>query len=521
MLIKKLQKPELYDHSVEKFKVIETHISWVILTGTYAYKIKKPVDFGFLDYTTLDKRRKYSEDEVQLNNRLASDIYLQVVPIFGSAENPSFQPIGKLIEYAIKMRQFPQNDMFTALAERGELTEKLISEVADEIARFHQKALICPMDEPYGTTELVMKPVQQNFDQMYPLIKEKSDKYKLEKLEAWAQQQSSKLKLIFEQRKNGNFIRECHGDLHLDNIVLFNNKPVIFDCIEFNEEFRWLDVMADFGFLVMDLEHKHRLDFAFALLNRYLMRTYDYHGLKILRFYMAYRAIVRAKVTLMSLTYDNLSQETYTTRYEYYQSCLELADHYRQPIKPWILITHGVSCSGKSSLSRFLANECQAIHINSDVERKRSHHFPAEAKTKSGFYQDIYSHEATERTYQGLLDTATLIIDAGYPVIVDATFLKQAQRNEFKELAKKLQIPFVILRTKAPAGKLREWLLQRQRDDKEHSEAAMEVLNYQLKTAEWLNEDELNYTVTFNTAEEAAFKDVDWLIPKLYQYIEL
>ena len=522
ILIQSLKNPALYNHPVTHIKVIETHISWVILTGQYAYKIKKPVNFDFLDFTTLEKRRFYCEEEVRLNKRLAPDVYLDVVKITGSAAAPHFSESedDPAIEYAVKMREFSQHALLSELAMRDQLTPALITEIADIVAHFHHQATICPHDKPYASPEEVFAPVQQNFDQMYPLLQEKNDIHQLEKLEAWAQQQYQKLYTIFQNRKKAGKVREAHGDLHLGNIVLIDKKPIIFDCIEFNKEFLWIDVMADIGFLMMDLEHKHRPDLAYLLINRYLQRTADYAGLQVLRFYQAYRAIVRAKVTLFHLQSPGLTASEQQTLKEHYQGCIELADRYRQTPKPWMIITHGVSCSGKSSLSRYLSQQAQAIHITSDVERKRLFGLSAEAKTLLQ-QANVYSAETTARTYQRLFELTELIVKAGYPIIVDATFLKKSQRDVFHEFAKTLQIPFVILQTSAPAEKLRHWIADRQKDDQEYSEAVLEILERQLKTIEPITETELQHTMTFKTAEEAAFKDVDWLIPKLYKFVEL
>ncbi|MFO6003290.1 phosphotransferase, partial [Pseudomonas aeruginosa] len=255
-LIAALQNPALYPHPVERFEVIETHISWVLLTGPYAYKIKKPMDFGFLDFTSLDKRRFYCNEELRLNQRLTDDLYLEVLPITGSEEAPRIGGDGEAIEYLLKMRQFPQDNLLAAIQGRGELSNQHIDELAEQIAHFHQNTPKVPLEHPLGTAESCMAPVRQNFEQVRPLLKDKADLQQLDALEAWAESSFERLLPVLQERKAKGFIRECHGDIHLGNAALIDGRVVLFDCIEFNEPFRFTDVCADFAFLAMDLEDR-------------------------------------------------------------------------------------------------------------------------------------------------------------------------------------------------------------------------------------------------------------------------
>ena len=255
-LIAALQNPALYPHPVEQVRVIETHISWVLLTGQYAYKIKKPVNFGFLDFTDLAARKHFCEEELRLNQRLTEGLYLEVLPITGSEAAPQLGGEGPAIEYALKCREFPQNALLSEVQTRGELSSEHIDALAKQIAGFHLRTPQVPQDNPLGSAEAVMAPVRQNFEQIRPLLSDKADLLQLDALEAWAESSYDRLEALLQARKANGFIRECHGDIHLGNAALIDGQVVLFDCIEFNEPFRFTDVCADYAFLAMDLEDR-------------------------------------------------------------------------------------------------------------------------------------------------------------------------------------------------------------------------------------------------------------------------
>jgi uncharacterized protein len=381
MLIQALQNSDLYDHPVTSFRVIETHCAWVLLTGYFAYKIKKPVDFDFLDYSTLEKRKFCYEEEVRLNHVLASVLYEKIIPITGTSEKPQFNGSGAVIEYAIQMKEFPQEKLFSYLIKNNQLSPTLpvlMDELAVITAQFHIQAPRATADITFGDPEHVYAPVQQNFDQIRPLIK-KTDQ--LDRLESWTKNAYEKLKPVFEQRKQHGYIRECHGDLYLNNIILWDNHPLIFDCIEFNESFRWTDTMADLGFLAMDLEDNQCASYARRVINQYMETSGDYQGLAVLRFYQSYRAVVRAKIGLFQANQKE------------YQCYIDLAEQYTIPAKQKLIITHGLSGSGKSTRAKQLVEELGAIQIRSDIERKRLLGLSSNSQTDSPVNQGIYREE--------------------------------------------------------------------------------------------------------------------------------
>jgi uncharacterized protein len=497
-LIGNLQNPALYDHPVRRFQVIETHISWVLLTGPYAYKIKKPVDLGFVDFSTLDKRRHYCDEELRLNQRLAPELYVAVIPITGSASRPALGGQGPVIEYAVKMREFAQSAQLDRALARGELHGEHIVRLARSVAQFHARAAVAGHDSPFGDAAAVWQPAGQNFQQIRPRLDTAQDRGLLDKLQAWSSQTHARLTEEWEERKHAGFIRECHGDMHLGNMALLGDRIVIFDCLEFNERLRWIDVMSEVAFVTMDLHDRGRPGLAHRFLNDYLQHGGDYRGLHVLRFYQVYRALVRAKVACLRLAQAGLSAEERDKIRRHYRQYLRLAEHYTRSIPTPVIITHGLSGSGKTTIGDALLESSGAIRIRSDVERKRLFSLSPEARSDSGVAAGIYSPEATLRTYNHLAEIARTVVSAGFPVIVDAAFLKWQQREQFRRLADDLRVPFVIFHCDAPEALLRRRIAERQALDLDPSEATLQVLDHQLLTQEPLQADEAKYIFTVN-----------------------
>jgi aminoglycoside phosphotransferase family enzyme len=312
--ITSMLKPEVYDHPVTNMELIETHISWIILTGDFAYKIKKPVDFGFLDFSTLEKRKNFCEQELTLNRRLAPAIYLAVVAITGTQNNPVISTHnelfkGEAIEYAVKMTQFPQSSQLDNMLAAGELKAEHMDVIAEMVADFHQTVEVAGDSMEYGNKETISQPIKENFTQINEHLDTTPYADTLSALLMWSSSEFVKLKPVFEQRKTNGFIRECHGDMHLRNMVWLNTGPSAFDCIEFNPQLRWIDVISEVAFLVMDLQDRQQYQLASRFLNAYLEVTGDYAALSVLPYYLCYRALVRAKVNALRLEQKNILEE--------------------------------------------------------------------------------------------------------------------------------------------------------------------------------------------------------------------
>ena len=479
----------------ETVEMVETHISWVLLVGDYAYKIKKAVNLGFLDFSTLEKRRFYCAEELRLNRRLTPDLYLEVVPITGNADHPVLNGPGLAIEYAVKMRRFPQACLLDQVLLRGELTPETIDAIARRIADFHGRTAIADNESPFGAPERTHLPVAENFAQIRQRLREKEDLTRLSELERWSEREYQARFDALAARKARGFVRECHGDLHLGNMVLLDGEAVPFDCIEFSDNLRWIDVISEAAFLAMDLQDRGRPDLARRFLNTYLEQTGDYEGLEVLRYYLVYRAMVRAKVACIRAG----QAEQPVGHWTQYRNHIELAAGFTRPLQPFLAITHGLSGSGKTTVTQSLLEAVSLFRVRSDVERKRLYGLKPEARSGAGTGGGIYSLEANERTYRRLAEVGRGIIQSGFSAIVDAAFLKRRERAAFHELAQELGVPFVILDVTAPENLLRERVKQRMRHGRDASEADITVLESQLRNSEPLDANELTVTIGVDT----------------------
>lgn len=502
-LLTALQNPDLYDHPVSGFTLIETHISWVLLTGDYVYKVKKPVNFGFLDFSTLAQREHFCSEEVRLNRRLAPDLYLGVVAVTGSEQAPVLGGDGPAIEYMVKTRQFRQEDLLGNLQRAGGLTTSYIDQLAEVLARFHGQIEHAELETPFGAPEQVHAPVAQNFEQIRPFLSDAADLRQLDALEQWANTTYERLIPQIAERKATGMVRECHGDVYLDNVTLIDGQVTLFDCIEFNEPFRWTDVMADVAFMSMDLEDRGLHALSNRFVSAYLEQTGDYQGLAVLNYYKAYRAMVRAKVALFGL-HDGMTDEQRSATMQRYYGYAALAESYSALAPRFGLLTFGVSGSGKSTLAVKLVEQLGAIRLRSDVERKRLFGDESGADLDSG----LYSPERSDQTYQRLANLAAQTLANGYPVIVDATHLKQAQRQLMRDAIEDQGAPCLLLHCDAPQETIEQWLIERQQRGSDVSDAGVEVMRHQLQSLEPLDDEESQLTVHVDTSSEDAMNGI-------------
>lgn len=498
-LVRALCNPRCYPHAVGAITIIETHISLVVLTGTFAYKIKKPLNLGFLDFTTLAKRRFYCEEELRLNRRLAPRIYLDVVAIGGTPDKPLLDGRTAPIEYAVRMIEFPQGNILDRMLDRGGLAPRHLDALASTVAEFHARAARAGQSDGYGTAEAILAPMEQNFAQIRALLDQAEDHQALDALESWCKAECSSLRGTFSDRLHAGFVRECHGDLHLGNIVLIDDDPQVFDCIEFNPGLRWIDIINEIAFLVMDLTERGRADYAHRFLNGYLEIVGDYAGLRLLHFYLAYRAMVRAKIARIRASQDVLGPDERKTALAAYAAYIACAGRMIAPRPCALMIMHGPSGSGKTFVAQGVVEAIGAVRIRSDVERKRLHSLPPLGHSGSGVGSGIYDEASTRAVYDRLAHLARLAVGAGFPTVIDATFLKRWQRNMFCALAHELAVPFLILDCQAPETALRERVAKREAKAADASEATLAVLGGQLSTAEAIDAEETGAALRVDT----------------------
>ncbi|MCP4996063.1 MAG: AAA family ATPase [Gammaproteobacteria bacterium] len=480
------------DRSATDVDRIETHISTLLLAGDRAYKIKKPVDFGFLDFSTLDKRRHFCEEELRLNRRLVSDLYLRVVPITGSPEQPCLDGEGEAIEWVVEMRRFSDAGLLSHRTEP--LSDALVLRLADDIASFHQAVDVAGSEDGFGSPPQILAPMVENFHQINQLIDDGDIRYSIGQLEAWTHEAHRRLSPLLKQRLQQGFIRECHGDLHLGNITLEGERITIFDGIEFNASLRWIDIESELAFLLMDLECRGQIRAARLLLDRYQQRLGDYEGLRLSRFYKVYRAMVRAKVATIGYVQakeTGVPVEVIRERLQEVHTYLDLAKTYMSPeIPPVLVITHGLSGSGKSWSTDQLLVDIPLVRLRSDVERKRLAKLALEQPSGSRVDGGLYTDDYSELTYRRLFELARMLLKASVGVIVDATFLSRSRRQAFQRLAENFGAPFLILDFRVEHDLLQRRIIQRKQQADNASEAGIEVLEKQIGVDEPLEETE-------------------------------
>jgi len=482
-LVESLMDPLRWPEGGAGRQRIDTHISTVILAGEVAYKLKKPLDLGFLDFFSIEARQSACEAELRLNHRLAPQIYQAVCAVTGSIERPKIDGDGDVIDWAVRMRRFDPDAILSKLMHR--LDAGLIESLAVLVARFHTETGSCDPDDPFGSPDAVYLPMQQNLAQ----IRMRTPEYAadVEPLAQWSAEQQQRLKSLLVQRKSQGHVRECHGDLHLGNVALIDGKPVIFDAIEFNPGLRWIDTVNDIAFTTMDLQERGRADLAYRFLDVYLQHSGDYEGLALLRFYEVYRALVRAKIAAIRCDQSDLTDEEHDEVHAELQGYIAFARRLIKPHRGAVIITQGVSGSGKSHVSQTLPDFLPAVRLRSDVERKRILGIdPHSDATGRG----AYSTELTQKTYARLEALAQLVLQSGHVAVVDATFLKRAQRDRFRSLAESCKVPFVIIDCDAPLEVLQKRIGARKEQPDNVSDADFEVLNAQLASREGLSDEE-------------------------------
>lgn len=500
-LVNALQDPKRYPHPVARFQVIETHISWVILTGPYAYKLKKPVNLGFLDFSTLEKRRFYCHEELRLNRRLAPELYEAVVAITGDADDPRLGGEGPVIDYAVRMVQFPDGARLDQVSDRGGLTPAHIDQIADILASFHREVPRAGMESVFGSAAGIGDRMLQNFEQIAAHCEDAAVHARLKPLREWTRVKLAELRDDFELRRREGWIRECHGDLHLANMALIDDRVVIFDCLEFAEDLRWIDPLSEAAFLYMDLEHRGHTILARRFLNQYLEAANDYQALNLFRPYLVYRALVRAKVAAIAAHQHLRQPERHAASLATLHAYLDCAERYSEPAgKMPMIVMRGLSGSGKSRLAMRLVESLGAVRLRSDVERKRLLGLSPEQATHSGVAEGAYAPEITQKTYRRLQALAYPILDAGFPAIIDATCLLRQQRACMQRFAAMAGMPYVLVDVQAPEAVLRERITHRNANERDASEATLAVLEHQLGVEEPLGEDERADAITVDSS---------------------
>lgn len=494
-LVDQLCSAEAYpDRPTTPIVLHETHVSWVFLAGDHAYKVKKPLTTSFLDYGTLSKREHFCHQEYRLNRRYAPDLYLGVVAITSEQGHLRVEGRGNPVEFAVKMKRFPEDALLSRRLESGKIANEEVFQLAGAVAGFHREAEPLHGDQPWGSPSLVFQEAIDNFDDFIRAFQghelSPSSTARLASLRNWTEQSYQQLRALLTRRREQGFIRECHGDLHLANVIRWQGRWTPFDGIEFNEAFRWIDILSDAAFLAMDFAAEDHWDLAHSFLNAYLEETGDYAAIRLLQWYLVYRAMVRAKVAAIR---SQQSGQATGDQAKERQEALEhvvLASRLAERHPPRLWITHGVSGSGKTTGSEYLVQQQGAIRIRSDVERKRLFHLASSQRPDEVTQEKMYSSSASARTYDHLRELAESLLRDGQSVIVDATFLRQRDRETFRQLAASTGASFHIVPFSAERAELERRIVHRRQQDRDASDANLQVLQSQLEKIEPLTSGE-------------------------------
>lgn len=502
-LIRALLDPGLYPWGVASVDLLQTHSAWVLLAGDSAYKIKKPVRFDFMDFGTLARRRAACDAEIRVNRHFASpdperQIYRQVLPIVGTPEAPRWGRPGvdedSAIEFAVHMHRFDEAGRLDHLCERGELLPEHMVQLAQSLARVQAHADVAPAGSPWGQPATVERVVQDNLQTLRGQGLSPADLEPLQALQAWTDACWPAVSARLDERCAQGRVREGHGDLHLANLVLLAGEVVPFDAIEFNDALRWVDVASDLAFPWMDLQRMDQPGLGHVLLSEWVDASGDVTAPTVLPFFAVYLALVRAKVAaIRHAQLPALDADGHTACTAEVRQYLALAQRLAWHEPPRLVITHGLSGSGKSHAARrWLLGHggSRALCLRSDVERKRLHGLAPLQTSDPAQRHDFYGPQASAQTYASLRERAAALLRAGWTVVVDAAFLRRHERDAFAELAHALGCPYGILAPQAPLEVLRQRLAERQARGGDPSEATPEVLARQQQWIEPLAPDE-------------------------------
>jgi uncharacterized protein len=471
-------------------RLIETHVSWVLLARELAYKVKKPVRLPFLDFSRLAERRRCCDEELRLNRRFAPDLYLDVVEVRQGPAGPSFDGAGEVIDVAVRMRRFADGALWSERLAAGTLGAAQIDSFAQTLAIAHRTAATAPADGACGSAAVrarVVEGLVAAIDAWQCGLMSPGPEWP--PLRAWLRDEVARLDSHWRERLDAGAVRECHGDLHLANVLQQGEEAVAFDALEFAAELRWIDPLDDLAFLVMDLLANGRRDLGFRLLNAYLEESGDYDSVAALRFFLVSRALVRAQVCALRDAGGNEPVGKDALGY------LRLASAIAHGRDPRLAITCGLPGSGKTFVSQSLAETVGAVRVRSDVERKRRFGISPLQSSRDRVAGDIYGADATELTYARLLAVARMVLLAGWPTLVDAAFLRRAERVRFAAMAASCTAPFAILHCHAESTLLRQRIAARHERGDDASEADVDVLERLSEVAEPLDDGEIAATI--------------------------
>ena len=458
-LVIALLDSKAYPETPQHVELVQTQMSFIFLSDDYVYKVKKPVNLGYLDYTTLDKRHFYCQREIELNRRLCPEVYLGVVPITKGKGSFLMGGQGEVIEYAVKMCRLSQEAMMDMLLTNNQVSTEMVARVAQRLVEFHQKAETNAGISAFGGLNAIKINTEENFTQTEKYIGKTISQEEYQRIREYTDSFVEENASLFRRRVEGGRIKDCHGDLHAAHIC-FTNGICIYDCIEFNDRFRYCDIASEVAFLAMDLDHYGRADLSDAFVNAYIDMSQDRELSQLLNFYKCYRAYVRGKVESFKLDDPYITKAEKRQTLDIASSYFDLADSYIRS-KPILFITAGLIGTGKTTLAQALARRLGLVVISSDVTRKQLASISVTEHRFEEFNTGIYSAEFSRKTYDKMFSQAKDILSGGRSVILDASFSRAEERLKAKGLAEKLGTDFFVVECRLDAESIKQRLAER------------------------------------------------------------
>ncbi len=460
--IAEMMEPSLYGKGVKRVRMIQTHTSWVFLTGSHAYKVKKPVNFGFLDYTTLSARRFFCNEEFRLNRILSPDIYIEVLPITDARGRLTFGGRGPAVDYCLAMKELPQKWIMTEQLKHDRVTLEHIDQIAQSIADFHERAERGREVAQYGSSEIIRLNWDENFAQTMEFRGKTITHREFNETKTAVERFMADSRGLFQRRRAGGFVRRCHGDLHSKNVFV-DDGIHIFDCIEFNPRFSCSDVTSEIAFMAMDLDYCGRKDLANFFVERYVVHTGDIGLLRLLNFYKCYRAYVRGKVTSFVLNDPGVGATDKAEATRTAKKYFELSHSYALGLsaQPKLVVMMGLPGVGKTYVARRLAERMNAFHFLSDSIRKQLIGIPVSEHRVASYGQGIYKGNISKKTYDEMMRRAQAFLAAGCSVILDATFLEEDRRDAARKLASRAGAPILFVFADCPEQVVKSRLVRR------------------------------------------------------------
>jgi aminoglycoside phosphotransferase family enzyme/predicted kinase len=500
-LIRALRNPNIYPESERppRVEMIETHVSWLFFAGEYVYKVKKPVDFGFLDFTSLAKRVRYCHEEVELNRRLSPDVYLGTVDIREDGGSYSIDGPGQTVEIAVKMRRLPKDGWLANRLARGEATAEDLRRIARRIAEFHQAAETSSEVSRIGGLEAVRFNTEENFEQTHPYVGSTVSSEAYDTIRAYTWTFLERRESLFHQREREGRIRDCHGDLHLAQINLEDGISFI-DCIEFNPRLRYGDVAVDVAFTAMDLDFHGRPDLADTFIAEYVAQSGDPGVLEVLDFYKCYRAYVRGKIESLRSDQNGLGPHHRGPIRDRARGYFDLAKSYATPDGPALIIMTGLMGTGKSALAEALVKRLDAALISSDRVRKELAGLTPEERREVSWGEGIYAPDFSERVYETLHRRALERLRSGQLVMVDASYQYRSWREAASRAASSAPSRFLIVETACPLDVVRHRLEDRRARRTDPSDGRLALLETQRAHFEPVDEVQVQNHVRVDTS---------------------